>query len=182
MSRRLSAQEWALWSRVAASIRPIAGRLALLPPPPEPPTTAKPPRPPKPAPRRPPPPATPPPVAVRPRVPPRPIADATLDGGWDRRLRSGDIRPDRVIDLHGHTLAAAHDQLLMALEDGTAYGLRVLLVVTGKGRGDRPGRIRAELAGWLESATLRSRIAALRPAHPRHGGSGAFYIILRRNQ
>ncbi len=124
-------------------------------------------------------PATPPHKPAR--IPPRPVADATLDGGWDRRLRSGDIRPDKVIDLHGHTLAAAHDQLLMALEDAAAYGLRVLLVVTGKGRGERPGRIRAELADWLESASLRPRIAALRPAHPRHGGGGAFYIILRRN-
>lgn len=121
---------------------------------------------------------------VRPAPPPRkpatPVASATLDGGWDRRLRGGDIRPDRAIDLHGHTLGAAHDRLMAELDTAHAMGARVLLVVTGKGRGDRPGRIRAQLADWLEGSSLRSRIAALRPAHVRHGGSGAFYVILRR--
>ena len=128
-------------------------------------------RPPQPAPRSP---------APRPTVaaPAAPVTVATLDGSWDRRLRKGDIIPDRTIDLHGHTLAAAHTLLADVIErDG---GERVLLVVTGKGRADRPSRIRAELQYWLESSRLRSRIAALRPAHPRHGGGGAFYVILKR--
>lgn len=125
------------------------------------------------------------------RIPPRPlqtprnaaipVAAATLDGGWDRRLRQGDITPDRVIDLHGHTLEAAHFVLTEALESANFHGQRVILIVTGKGRSDRPGRIRAELSHWLDSGNYRSRIAALRPAHPRHGGSGAFYLILRRS-
>ena len=109
-----------------------------------------------------------------------PVSAATLDGGWDRRLRQGDIRPDRIIDLHGHTLATAHLVLTDALETASSDGERIILIITGKGRSDRPGRIRAELSHWLETANQRSRIAALRPAHPRHGGSGAFYLILRR--
>jgi DNA-nicking Smr family endonuclease len=31
----------------------------------------------------------------------------TLDGGWDRRLRKGLVRPDRSVDLHGHNLVSA---------------------------------------------------------------------------
>lgn len=164
--RRLTAQEMALWSRVAATIRPLHGKHLALPPEPLAP-------------------ALPRPVATRPipaarpaAVPAAPVTVATLDGSWDRRLRRGDIVPDRTIDLHGHTLAAAHTLLADIIErDG---GERVLLVVTGKGRADRPSRIRAELQYWLESSRLRSRIAALRPAHPRHGGGGAFYVILKR--
>ena len=34
----------------------------------------------------------------------------------------------------------------------------------------------------LETPALRPYVAALRPAHPRHGGSGAFYVILRRSR
>jgi DNA-nicking Smr family endonuclease len=183
MARRLSAQEWALWSRVAASVRPLPGKGVTMPPPGVvvPPVV--------PAPAKPaaalathrvrPPPARqiPKPSSV---AKPLPIASATLDGGWDRRLRGGDIRPDRAIDLHGHTLAAAHDRLMAELDTAHAMGARVLLVITGKGRGERPGRIRAQLADWLEGSSLRSRIAALRPAHVRHGGHGAFYVILRR--
>lgn len=164
--RRLTAQERALWSRVAATVRPLHGKHLALPS--ELPTPDVP----QPSFSRPVP-------APRPQVgPTHPVTSATLDGSWDRRLRKGDIVPDRTIDLHGHTLTAAHALLADIIElDG---GERVLLVVTGKGRADRPSRIRAELQYWLESSRLRSRIAALRPAHPRHGGGGAFYVILKR--
>ena len=95
-------------------------------------------------------------------------------------MRRGQIIPDRVVDLHGYTLADAHAVLMIALDDAVGDGARVVLVITGKGRGDRPSRIKAELAHWLDSGALRHRIAALRPAHPRHGGGGAHYLILRR--
>ena len=68
----------------------------------------------------------------------------------------------------------------MAVEDGISQGQRLLLVITGKGRTDRPGRIRHELSHWLEHDNLRRHVAALRPASLRHGGAGAFYLILKR--
>ncbi len=169
MARRLSAHEHALWSRVAATIRPMGGKVQPPAPLPIPERTRITPIPPEPIPPRP-----------LQQAPKSPVSGATLDGGWDRKLRQGDIRPDRVIDLHGHTLAAAHDVLTRALDQANANGDRVLLIITGKGRADRPSRIRAELAHWLDAGSHRSRIAALRPAHPRHGGGGAFYLILRR--
>ena len=66
-----------------------------------------------------------------------------------------------------------------------AQNCRVVLIVTGKGprlEGGRVfgGRIRAEFLGWLERAENRAGCAGVRPAHPRHGGSGAFYVLLRR--
>ncbi len=105
---------------------------------------------------------------------------ATLDGGWDRRLTKGALVPDRTIDLHDHGLAAAHARLEDAIDAAVADGMRILLIITGKGRGDRPGMIRAQLADWLDASPQRRRIAALRPAHLRHGGGGAFYLVLRR--
>jgi DNA-nicking Smr family endonuclease len=111
---------------------------------------------------------------------PAPVHAATLDGGWDRRLARGAVRPDRVIDLHDHSLAHAHQALAMVVEDAAGQGLRLLLVITGKGRADRPGRIRAELSHWLEQGTMRRHVAALRPASLRHGGTGAFYLVLKR--
>ena len=171
MARRLSSHEIALWSRVAASVRPLQGRVA---PPPAAVIAVQPPRP------SPPPPPPPPRPLHTPRNAPAPVAAATLDGSWDRRLRQGNISPDRVIDLHGYTLDAAHGLLATALDNAQACGERIILVITGKGRGDRPGRIKAEINHWLDTGHLRSRIAAMRPAHARHGGSGAYYLILRR--
>ncbi|WP_367947133.1 Smr/MutS family protein [Sphingopyxis sp. BSNA05] len=48
-------------------------------------------------------------------------------------------------------------------------------------RGGR-GAIRAAIADWLAASRHASHIATVRRAHPRHGGAGALYIILRRRR
>lgn len=112
----------------------------------------------------------------------------TLDGKWDRDLRTGKVTPDRLIDLHGCTLTQAHAHALSALDSAVAAGDRLIVVVTGRApapdrtRIDRPlrGIIRASIGDWLRASPLAGRIAAIRPAHARHGGAGALYIVLRR--
>jgi DNA-nicking Smr family endonuclease len=185
--RPLSAEEAALWARVVASVRPM--RVAPRP------VRAS-------APVKPPEPAAPPPSApvkkVRGRVPapllppapaaaPRPITANTLDGSWDRDLSRGRTVPDASIDLHGHNLSSAYARLDGALEFAVGTGQRVLLVITGKpprAESERPharGAIRAAIGDWLAGSRHAAHIAAVRPAHPRHGGTGALYVILRRN-
>lgn len=113
------------------------------------------------------------------------LQSATLDGGWDRRVRTGRIVPDRVVDLHGHNLAGAWDAIDRALERSISAGDRVLLLITGHERkGDPPlerGRIRAAVHDWLAVSRHSRKIAAVRGAHRRHGGGGSLYIILRRS-
>jgi DNA-nicking Smr family endonuclease len=177
VERRLDPEERALWARVAATVTPLAARRKSSPAPaetPAPPTAAKAARTPSPTPPR-----------------PRPAGSAaappadTLDGGWDRRLRRGMVGPDRTIDLHGHTLLSAHAALEAALARAVADDVRVLLVITGKpprASEARRGLIRANIGEWLSVSSHRARIAAVRIAHPRHGGSGALYLILRRRR
>ncbi|UUL83032.1 Smr/MutS family protein [Sphingomonas qomolangmaensis] len=125
-------------------------------------------------------------VAARPPAPPKPAAKATLDGGWDKRLARGLVSPESSIDLHGHTLSTAHRVLDAGLADAITRGDRVLLLVTGKpprADAERPygrGAIRAAIGDWLAGSRHADRIAAVRGAHPRHGGAGALYIVLRR--
>ena len=72
-----------------------------------------------------------------------------------------------------------------ALARAVADDIRVLLVITGKPpKPDAKGRglIRASIGTWLGSSGYRDRIAAVRNAHPRHGGTGALYLILRRRR
>lgn len=112
--------------------------------------------------------------------------DSTLDGSWDRKFARGMVAPESSIDLHGHTLASAYDRLDKGLELAIQRGDRVLLLITGKPprpESERPharGAIRAAVGDWLASSRHAERIAAVRGAHPRHGGSGALYIVLRR--
>jgi DNA-nicking Smr family endonuclease len=117
-------------------------------------------------------------------VPRVPIADQTLDGSWDKKLRGGDVDPDRTIDLHGMNLATAWTAIDRGLEQALARGDRILLLITGHHRpGDPPvqrGRIRAAVNDWLAASRHARDIAAVRGAHRRHGGGGSLYLILRR--
>jgi DNA-nicking Smr family endonuclease len=178
--RRLTPDEAALWTRVMSSVRPIRPRAAAAP-------VALAPAPAEKAPSR---------VAVpakkttaptaRTIAPQRPIPGTTLDGSWDKQLSRGLVSPDRSIDLHGHNLATAYALLDSALEQAIRGGDRVILLVTGKPpvpSSERPharGAIRAAVGDWLAGSRHAGSIAAVRGAHPRHGGAGALYIVLRR--
>ena len=98
------------------------------------------------------------------------------------------MAPESAIDLHGHTLASAHARLDLGLEMAIVRGDRVLLLITGKPprpESERPharGAIRAAVGDWLAASRHADRIAAVRNAHPRHGGQGALYIVLKRQR
>ena len=117
----------------------------------------------------------------------RPPAN-TLDASWDRKLARGLTAPDLTIDLHGHTLSSAHAELEAGLTRAVAMQARLILLVTGRApppgrsRLDNPlrGVIRASIGDWLQYSRHAPRIAAVRNAHPRHGGAGALYVVLRR--
>ena len=178
--RSLSAEEAQLWARVAATIRPLSRDPVEAPPLAieaiEAPTA----KPPVKVRGRVPPPRAPAPVAV----PPRSLAQATLDGGWDREIKTGRIVPDLTLDLHGHNLDRAWEAIDRALDQAISGGDRVLLLITGhERRGEPPlerGRIRAAVHDWLAASRHSANIAAVRGAHRRHGGGGSLYIVLRR--
>lgn len=191
-ARRLSSDEAALWARVMAGVRPLTkaaaratvaatagasppAALAPAPPPPGKRVAVRPPA----------------PVAVKPapRVAPPAAPKApsnTLDGTWDKQIARGLVSPDRTIDLHGHTLQSAYHLLDSALDAAIRAGDRTILLVTGKPprpTSERPharGAIRAATGDWIAGSRHVDAIAAVRPAHPRHGGHGALYIVLKR--
>ncbi|WP_228241791.1 Smr/MutS family protein [Porphyrobacter sp. GA68] len=110
-----------------------------------------------------------------------------LDSHWERRIRGGGLQPDFTLDLHGTTLDGAYHRLNDGLAQARAMGARVVLLIAGKprpveaaDRGERRGAIRAKVLDWLAAGPHASHIAAIRRAHPRHGGEGALYVVLRR--
>ena len=117
---------------------------------------------------------------------PRSLTAATLDSSWDRRLRSGAVEPDRVLDLHGRNLNQAWRAIDETLERAIAAGDRIILLITGHARPGEPpvgrGKIRSAVFDWLASSPHSRHIAAVRGAHRRHGGAGSLYIVLRRGR
>jgi DNA-nicking Smr family endonuclease len=180
--RPLSAEEQQLWSRVTATITPLSREpvtpppaqqkvaIAVDGPPPQNPARIK---------GRVPPPRTP--VVA---TPARRTIAGNLDGHWDRRLRAGTVTPDRILDLHGHSLDRAWEAIDRTLERAIASGDRLVLLITGHHRpGEAPvqrGKIRAAVHDWLAVSRHAPQIAAVRSAHRRHGGGGSLYLVLRR--
>jgi DNA-nicking Smr family endonuclease len=173
-----------LWKRIAGDVRPlkkrggrVAPEISATKPAPKPPAkTARPKR--AAAPSAPPPPPPPAPPELTPETAPG------LDRRTQERLRRGQAEIEGRIDLHGMRQAEAEVALARFLKSAHAARKRVVLVITGKGtRADGGiGAIRAALPGWLNAPDLRPLVVAFRPAHARHGGAGAWYVVLKRKR
>ncbi|WP_316013381.1 Smr/MutS family protein [Roseobacter sp. HKCCA0434] len=186
--RKLSAEERELWSRVADSTSPLNETA------PTPPDDAREEMSPIPEPK-----VRPKGITLRPegRPGPRTGFDPAPPPGrealaMDRRafekMVRGNLRPDARLDLHGMTVAAAHDRLRGFVLRAHSNGARLLLVITGKGkRGaedaiipERHGVLRHQVPHWLRLPPLGPLVLQVAPAHRRHGGEGAYYVYLRR--
>jgi len=191
MARRrgLTPEDKDLWARVARSAVPLH---------PERPKAADPEmRPaPKPAPLR----AALPDFQIGQMVPSRPLSIShsptpaqrlsqqplRMDPKTHRRMAQGKLVPEARLDLHGLTLAAAHPELIGFILSCHAQGRRLVLVITGKGKGDhgplptRSGALRHQVPHWLHMPPLSGVVQQVTAAHYRHGGEGAYYVYLRR--
>ncbi len=130
-------------------------------------------------------------------VPP-PVAPALtgLDRRTSQRLARGQIEVDDRIDLHGQNIESARIKLKSFLNQARTGGARTVLVITGKGFSDfarhtlhgsthfhapeRQGHLRRMATQWFQDAEFSHLISGYQPAHPKHGGGGAFYVRLRR--
>jgi DNA-nicking Smr family endonuclease len=169
--RRLTPDEARAWARVARTVKPIGpktedietfidalehgepvlrhGKARPVPAPPE-----------KPAPK-----------TARPAAPPQNRAN-------EKRVRRGKLELAGRFDLHGHTQMSADAALPEFLARKQAEGARCVLVITGKGKGGE-GVLRRNFLRWLEMPAARALVSGYSEAHPRHGGSGAWYVFLR---
>ncbi len=189
--RRLSPEEVDLWHSVARSARALH------------PSSARPPE------------ADPPPVPAplhqaKPRLSPFVLGEAArtperrdlapgptetrgktallMDAKTHGKMTRGKLAPEARIDLHGMTLAEAHPELIRFILTAHGQGLRLVLVITGKGKRrddggpipQRIGALRHQVPGWLHLSPLGPAVLQVTEAHLRHGGAGAYYVYLRR--
>jgi len=115
--------------------------------------------------------------SAAPKAPP-PLAP--LDRRLKQRVARGREAIDARLDLHGLTQAQAHAALLRFLRSAHARDARLVLVITGKGRGAEPGVLRRQVPLWLSLPEFRSLVIGFESAHGAHGGEGALYLRVRR--
>jgi DNA-nicking Smr family endonuclease len=117
-------------------------------------------------------------------------APVLMDAKAHARMTRGKLVPEARIDLHGLTLAEAHPDLIRFILNAQTAGCRLVLVITGKGKQkpdhgpipQRMGVLRHQVPLWLRQMPLGPCVLQITEAHLKHGGSGAFYVYLRRTR
>jgi DNA-nicking Smr family endonuclease len=117
-----------------------------------------------------------PPVPSKPAAPPL----APLGRRMKQRVARGKEKIDARLDLHGYTQSEAHGALLRFLRAANARDARLVLVITGKGRGGEMGVLRRQVPQWLGLPEFRGLVVGFEDAHIAHGGEGALYVRVRR--
>lgn len=200
MARRrdLRPEEAELWANVARTVTPMAGKVTLrrldVPAHPQPLREGAAPR------------AEPKPLSAfrlgetaptrapgHDVLPPLPdwlaAAPLQMDAKTHGKMTRGKLAPEARLDLHGLTLAEAHPELIRFILNAQSAGMRLVLVITGKGSRavadhgpipQRQGALRHQVPHWLRQVPLGAVVLQVAEAHLRHGGSGAYYVYLRR--
>ncbi len=119
------------------------------------------------------------------------LQDIRIDKNKLSLLKRGKIKPEKILDLHGLTSVEAKTKAIEFTKTNLRLGLRLLLIITGKGKikiNDlnreelKTGVLRKSLKSWLYESDLRPNILGIISSHISHGGEGAFYVYLKSNK
>jgi DNA-nicking Smr family endonuclease len=107
-----------------------------------------------------------------------------LDPRILRRLRAGELTCQSHFDLHGMTAEEAKAAVQEFVFRSMVAGHRCVLLVHGRGRNspDRRPVLKDRLRDWLTHGELGRRVLAFSTARSYDGGSGAMYVLLRRER
>lgn len=100
-----------------------------------------------------------------------------------RQIKSGKTPINAKLDLHGYTQKEAFVLLEQFISSCFSNGKRIALIITGKGtgtRGESLGVLRGNLPHWLNHPTLKPYVLSFCQSDIKHGGAGAFYVIIRK--
>ena len=105
-----------------------------------------------------------------------------IQNGVYRKLRLGRYQVDARLDLHRLLVKQAKEEVFSFIAEAERLGLRTVLIVHGKGQSKAQGEQTAVLKGyvnhWLKELDA---VQAFHSAQPQHGGTGALYVLLRKN-
>ena len=112
-----------------------------------------------------------------------------LDGKTAERFRKGQYPIEAKLDLHGLKEKEAFEAVKDFILKSYLHKKRCVLIITGKGikKDDEPwyeakGVIREALPTWLNNPEIRPFILSMTPAKVEDGGSGAMYVLLKRQR
>lgn len=108
----------------------------------------------------------------------------------EQKMSRGQIKIDSTLDLHGMTQEEAKDATINFVSMAKKNNLSIILIITGKGVSKdntndghqtryARGVLNQNLPNWLKLPQIRKDINGYKYANKRHGGEGAYYVLLK---
>ena len=108
----------------------------------------------------------------------------------EQKMSRGQIKIDSTLDLHGMNQEEAKDATINFVRMAKKNNLNIVLIITGKGISKdntndgyqtrfARGVLNQNLPNWLKLPQIRNDINGYRYANLKHGGEGAYYILLK---
>ncbi len=97
-----------------------------------------------------------------------------------KKLRRGQFSCSAALDLHGMVVTEARQALVEFIHESRKHNARYVRIVHGKGYGSssRQPILKNRLNNWLRQI---DDVLAFCSAQPRDGGTGAVYLLLKRD-
>jgi len=106
-----------------------------------------------------------------------------IQTGVFRKLKQGRYEAEARLDLHRMSVARARREIYDFIGESHRLGLRTVLVIHGRGGSSAEREHCSLLKGctdrWLRELDV---VQAFHSAQPRHGGTGAVYVLLRKSE
>ena len=97
-----------------------------------------------------------------------------------KKIKNNKIKIERSLDLHGLTSNTAEINFYNFINTSYIKKLRLLLVITGKGQNGE-GVLKQNILKWINNKEVNQYILYYDEALNKDGGSGAYYIFLKKN-
>lgn len=93
------------------------------------------------------------------------------------KLKKGQYNIDARLDMHGMSITEARTSVDLFIQQCLHDGIRIGLIIHGKGRQRQMPILKNKLNHWLRETQA---VLAFCSAGPAHGGRGATYVLFKR--
>ena len=101
-----------------------------------------------------------------------------LSKNYSKLSKKNRLKPDAILDLHGHNLNSGKLVLQKYVFDCYDKSIRNILIITGKGQNNK-GVFKEEVPKWLKDNFLKKFLVDFKVAPKHFGGEGALLVRIK---
>ena len=102
----------------------------------------------------------------------------TISKNYSKLFKKNRLKPDAILDLHGHNLNSGKLVLQKYVFDCYDKSIRNILIITGKGQNNK-GVFKEEVPKWLKDNFFKKFLVDFKVAPKHFGGEGALLVRIK---